>query len=147
MQQRLDVEQVVVADGDDAVQLAVGVVVGLGQALRRLAEVGLELLLQVGVGVLRRARAHDEQQARPLQAERAVVGAQRPPVAVLVEERGRVDDVVVVVDVVEKVLDERVCRVRVSAAPLPRKGTLPVYGRGGSTWRARASCGHDPASM
>ncbi|KAJ6441178.1 C6 transcription factor [Purpureocillium lavendulum] len=152
VQQRLHVEQVVVADGDDAVQLARRAVVRLGEPLRRLAQVRLELVLQLRVRVLRRARAHHEQQARPLQAERPVVGAQRPPAAVLVEEGWGVDDVVVVVDVVEEVLDERVWGG--SAAGTGEKNendrarkASPVYGRGGSTWSALASCGHEPASM
>lgn len=108
VQQGLNVQQVVVADGDDAVQLAGGIVVLCSKLLRRRAQVLLELSLQLGVSVLGGAGADHEEETSPLKAEGLAGRAHGPPVAVFLEEGGRVDDVVVVVDIVQEVLNERV---------------------------------------
>lgn len=108
VQQGLDVEEMVIADRDDAVQLAGGIVVLFGELLRRLAQIVLELAAQLDVGVLGGTGANHEEKTSPLKAEGLGAGPRGPPIAVVVEEGGGVNDVVVVVDVVEEVLHERV---------------------------------------
>lgn len=108
MQQLLNVGEVATSDGDGTTQLTSSFVILLGNSLDGVAKVNLELSLEIFVGVLRGTRADHEKEAGPLDAEGSIIGSCIPPFLVLFQEDWRVDDVIVVVGIVQKILDEDV---------------------------------------
>ena len=106
VQQALDVGGVVAADGDNAGQLARGIEELLRQLVGREARGLLQLPLQPLVGVLDAAGTDGGEQTRVLEGEGAGLGAPLPPDVIEAQEVGRIDDVVVVVDVMDEAVDE-----------------------------------------
>lgn len=108
MQQLLDIDEVTVSEGNSAAQLPGGLVVLFGQSLGGNAEVKFEFSSEFEIGVLQGTGTNHQEKAGPLDAQGSVRGPVCPPLVVLVQERRRIDDVVVVVGIVEEVLHQRV---------------------------------------
>lgn len=106
--QVLDVLEVSVPGWDDVSELLCRGLKAVRQGLRRLAEVGFQLFLGFGIEILRGTRADDQEETRPGQVQRLLGSALDPPCAVLFEEGGRINDVVVEVDVVFECSDEQI---------------------------------------
>jgi|SRR5688572_19284898 hypothetical protein len=98
----------VVAYRYDTIQLSTSIVIALSQRLHGFGKVFLEPSLKLNICVLARAGTDHDEQTSPLDAERLVCDSVFPPGLVLFEKIWGVDDVVMIVDIVEEVLHERV---------------------------------------
>lgn len=98
------VEDVVAADGDNRVEFAGGVVVSVGEAIDRLAELHFQLSLQARVCILSRASAYHEQEAGPLQTKWLGGEAGHPPLAIFLQKGRRVNNIVMIINAGEEVL-------------------------------------------
>lgn len=97
-----------VTDRDDAVQFTGSIVVAFRKNLRRLAKVAFEHRLEFGIGILSGASADHQQETSPLNSKRSVIGPVVPPCQILLNETVRVYDVVVEVDIFDKVLHQSI---------------------------------------
>lgn len=106
VKQALYIEHVVVANRDDAGQLSNSVMKLLRKIIGGHSRKALELLLHVIVGMLDAAGANHGQQARELKRQGPILGVPLPPYMVVLEEVGRVDDVIMIIDIVVERVDE-----------------------------------------
>lgn len=98
MEQLLNVEHVIVADGDDTSQLSPRSMVALGQVLCCVSPVELQHPPRVGIKMLHCAGANHEEQAGVLHTQTLALFFPSPPVLIFFEEDARVDNIVMKVD-------------------------------------------------
>lgn len=112
MDELLNIGEVTESYRKGTAKCASRLVVLLSQPLNVVAEIDLELSLQIHICILRCTGADHEEKTSPLYAQRLVFGAASPPKLILFQERLRVDDVVMKVDIVEEILDKNICQAR-----------------------------------
>ena len=101
------------ADRDHAVQLAGNIMIALAQPLSIFIQLQ-QLRLKLGAGVLNGAGAYHHQKACVLKPQRSMSIPVVPPRFIIREEPCRIDDVVVVVDIVEEILHNGICKYPIS---------------------------------
>lgn len=106
MDQALNIHHVIVADRDDAGQLADCCMNLVRDRMDGLSVLGNYLFFQVVGSVLNAARADHGEETGILQGDGIVVVETIPPDVVFLQENGRIYNVVVKVDVIDEELDE-----------------------------------------
>lgn len=79
-----------------------------GDTMNRVAKASFEFRLQLDIGILRSACADCEKETSPLNAQWSILGSRSPPSLILLYKRRRIDNVVVIINIVKEVLDKYV---------------------------------------